>query len=168
MPALKHLGPLVTMWGMSFALLLLMNDLGTSMLFFGIFLAMTYVATGASDLSGHRRHPLRRRRGARLSASRVRSRLRVDIWINPWSDAMDRGYQLVQSLFAIGDGGLFGTGLGKGYLLFQNGEPIIPALHTDFIFSAIAEELGLAGATALIVLFMIFCLPRLQDRHRIR
>ncbi|MDO8736686.1 MAG: FtsW/RodA/SpoVE family cell cycle protein [Thermoleophilia bacterium] len=156
MPALKHLGPLVTMWGMSFALLLLMNDLGTSMLFFGIFLAMTYVATGRLT------YPVIGGilfAGGAVLAYNIKGTVhnRVDIWIDPWSDAMDRGYQLVQSLFAIGDGGLFGTGLGKGYLLFQNGEPIIPALHTDFIFSAIAEELGLAGATALIVLFLIFC-----------
>lgn len=156
MPAFKHLGPLITMWGMSFALLLLMNDLGTSMLFFGIFLAMTYVATArvAYPVIGG----ILFIAGAAL-AYQIKGtvRLRFDIWIDPWSDAMDRGYQIVQSLFAIGDGGLFGTGLGKGYLLFKNGDPIIPALHTDFIFSAIAEELGLAGATALIVLFMIFC-----------
>jgi cell division protein FtsW (lipid II flippase) len=156
MPPLKHLGPLIAMWGVSFALLLLMNDLGTSLLFFGIFLAMTYVATNrlAYPVIGG----LLFIAGAAF-AYRVKGtvRLRVDIWINPWSDAMDRGYQLVQSLFAIGDGGLFGTGLGKGYLLFQNGEPIIPALHTDFIFSAIAEELGLAGATGLIILVMFFC-----------
>ncbi len=156
MPALKHLGPLLTMWGMSFALLLLMNDLGTSLLFFGIFLAMTYVATAriAYPVIGG----ILFAAGATLAYYiKGTVRLRFDIWIDPWSDSMDRGYQLVQSLFAIGDGGLFGTGLGRGYLLFQNGDPIIPALHTDFIFSAIAEELGLAGATGLIVLFMIFC-----------
>src|SRR4030065_140326 len=123
------------MRGMSFALLLLMNDLGTSMLFFGIFLAMTYVATarltyaviGGILFIG----------GAALAYNvKGTVRTRVDIWIDPWSDAMDRGYQLVQSLFAIGDGGLFGPGLGKGYLLLQNGDPIISALHTHFIFSA--------------------------------
>jgi len=156
MPALKHLGPLITMWGMSFALLLLMNDLGTSLLFFGIFLAMTYVATGriAYPVIGGILFT-----GGAYLAYHIKGTVhtRVDIWINPWSDAMGQGYQLVQSLFAIGDGGLFGTGLGKGYLLFQNGETIIPALHTDFIFSAIAEELGLAGATALIILFLVFC-----------
>lgn len=156
MPALKHLGPLLTMWGLSFALLLLMNDLGTSLLFFGIFLAMTYVATCRLTypvLGG-----LLFAAGAVL-AYQVKGtvRTRVDIWLDPWTDSMDRGYQIVQSLFAIGDGGLFGTGLGKGYLLFEGGEPIIPALHTDFIFSAIAEELGLAGATGLIVLYLLFC-----------
>ncbi|MFA5809074.1 MAG: FtsW/RodA/SpoVE family cell cycle protein [Thermoleophilia bacterium] len=156
MPPLKYLGPLVTMWGMSFALLLLMNDLGTSMLFFGIFLAMTYVATGRLT------YPVIGGLlfcGGAVLAYKLKAtvRLRVDTWINPWPDAMDSGYQIVQSLFAIGDGGLFGTGLGKGYLLLQNGSTIVPELETDFIFSAIAEELGLAGAAALIVLFMLFC-----------
>jgi cell division protein FtsW (lipid II flippase) len=156
MPDLKHLLPLVTMWGLSFAMLLLMNDLGTSLLFFGIFLAMTYVATGrlAYPALG----------GLLFSAGAVAAYMfketvhtRVDIWLDPWSEALGAGYQIVQSLFAISDGGLFGAGLGKGYLLFQSGEPLIPALHTDFIFSAIAEELGLAGATALIILFLLLC-----------
>jgi cell division protein FtsW (lipid II flippase) len=156
MPPLKYLGPLVTMWGMSFALLLLMNDLGTSLLFFGIFLAMAYAATGR--LAYPAIGGLLFVGGAWLAYTvKATVQTRVTIWLDPWSDAMGRGYQIVQSLFAIGDGGLFGTGLGKGYLLFQNGETIIPALHTDFIFSAVAEELGLAGATALIVLFLIFC-----------
>jgi cell division protein FtsW (lipid II flippase) len=156
MPALKHLLPLVTMWGLSFVLLLLMNDLGTSMLFFGTFLAMLYIATGkpAYPVLGGILFT-----GGALFAYSVKYTVhtRVDIWLNPWSDSSGSGYQIVQSLFAISDGGLFGSGLGKGYLLFQSGEPIIPALHTDFIFSAIAEELGLAGATALIVIYLLLC-----------
>lgn len=156
MPPFKYLGPLVTMWGMSLALLLLMNDLGTSLLFFGIFLAMIYVATGRTAypaIGG-----LLFVGGAWLAYNmKPTVQTRVSIWLDPWSDAANKGYQIVQSLFAIGDGGLFGTGLGKGYLLFQNGLPIIPALHTDFIFSAIAEELGLAGASAVVTLFLIFC-----------
>ncbi|MBE0429264.1 MAG: FtsW/RodA/SpoVE family cell cycle protein [Thermoleophilia bacterium] len=155
-PPLKHLGPLVTMWGVSLALLLLMNDLGASLLLFGIFLAMIYAATGRII------YPFI---GGALFASgallaynlKATVQIRIETWIDPWSDSLGAGYQIVQSLFAIGDGGLFGTGLGKGYLLFASGEPIIPELHTDFIFSAIAEELGLVGATGLIVLFMLFC-----------
>jgi cell division protein FtsW (lipid II flippase) len=156
MPAPKHLGPLITMWGLSFALLLLMNDLGTSMLFFGIFLAMTYVATNRITYPAIGGILFA---GGAVLAYFVKDTVhtRVDIWLNPWDDPTGSGYQLVQSLFAIGDGGLFGTGLGKGYLLFQSGDPIIPALETDFIFSAIAEELGLVGATALIILFLLFC-----------
>jgi len=156
LPPLKHLGPLLVMWGMSFGILLLMNDLGPSLLLFGIFLAMVYAATNriAYPAIG-----LALISVAAVAAYQIKAivRLRYDIWINPWADTNDKGYQIVQSLFAIGDGGLFGTGLGKGYLLFGNGEPIIPALHTDFIFSAIAEELGLAGATAVLILFMILC-----------
>lgn len=156
MPALKYLGPLVTMWGMSLALLLLMNDLGTSMLFFGTFLAMTYVATGriAYPVLGGILFA-----GGAVLAYFIKGtvQVRVDIWLDPWKQATDTGYQIVQSLFAISDGGIFGAGLGKGYLLFQSGEPLIPALHTDFIFSAIAEELGLVGATGLIVLFLLVC-----------
>ncbi|RJQ43926.1 MAG: FtsW/RodA/SpoVE family cell cycle protein [Gaiellales bacterium] len=156
MPAAKYLGPLVTMWGLSFALLLLMNDLGTSMLFFGIFLAMTYVATNRATypIIGGILFLV----GAVLAYSvKATVHTRVDIWLNPWDDPMGKGYQIAQSLFAIGDGGLFGTGLGKGYLLLGSGETIIPALETDFIFSAIAEELGLVGALAMIILFLLFC-----------
>jgi cell division protein FtsW (lipid II flippase) len=154
MPSLKHLMPLITMWGLSFVLLLMMNDLGTSLLFFGTFLAMLYIATGrpAYPVLGGVLFA-----GGAVFAYIVKFTVhtRVDIWLNPWSDASGAGYQIVQSIFAISDGGLFGAGLGKGYLLFQSGEPIIPALHTDFIFSAIAEELGLAGATALIILYLL-------------
>jgi len=156
LPPLKHLGPLLVMWGMSFGILLLMNDLGPSLLLFGIFLAMVYAATNrvAYPAIGMALISI-----AAVAAYQIKAivRLRYDIWLNPWVDTNDKGYQIVQSLFAVGDGGLFGTGLGKGYLLFSNGEPIIPALHTDFIFSAIAEELGLAGATAVLILFMILC-----------
>jgi cell division protein FtsW (lipid II flippase) len=133
-----------------------MNDLGASLLFFGIFLAMIYAATGRLTYPAI---------GGVLFAGgawlayyiKPTVQVRFSTWIDPWSDSMDTGYQIVQSLFAIGDGGLFGSGLGRGYLLFTSGDPIIPELHTDFIFSAIAEELGLAGATGLIVLFMLFC-----------
>ncbi|MCL6106775.1 MAG: FtsW/RodA/SpoVE family cell cycle protein [Actinobacteria bacterium] len=154
MPPLKHLGPLLTVWGVSFGMLLLMNDLGPSLLLFGIFLGMVYAATGRVT------YPaigvvLITAAGTFAYFTKAIVHLRVDLWLNPWTDATNKGYQLAQSLFAIGDGGLFGTGLGKGYLLAPNGNPIIPALHTDFIFSAIAEELGLVGASGLIILFLL-------------
>ena len=76
-------------------------------------------------------------------------RIRVDIWLNPWKDVAGRGYQIAQSLFAIGEGGLFGTGIGLGYPDF------IPEVHTDFIFSAICEEMGLFAGIGVIMLFMI-------------
>lgn len=76
-------------------------------------------------------------------------RVRVDIWLDPWKDIAGRGYQIAQSLFAIGEGGLFGTGIGLGYPDF------IPEVHTDFIFSAICEEMGLFAGIGVIMLFMI-------------
>jgi cell division protein FtsW len=82
--------------------------------------------------------------------------VRVDVWLDPWKDPSGRGYQIVQSLFALAAGGFFGRGLGQGYLTLQSGETIIPALETDFIFSAIGEELGLVGAVGIILLYFIF------------
>jgi cell division protein FtsW len=80
----------------------------------------------------------------------------VDIWLNPWSDPTNKGYQIVQSLFSLASGGLFGRGLGQGYLILQSGNTIIPNLESDFIFSAIGEELGLVGAVGIILLYLIF------------
>lgn len=76
-------------------------------------------------------------------------RLRVDIWIDPWKEVASKGYQITQSLFAVGAGGFFGTGIGLGYPEF------IPEVHTDFIFSAICEEMGVFAGIAVILLFMI-------------
>ena len=95
---------------------------------------------------------------------------RVTIWLDPWTDEpvfcaqtgelalrQDCGsFQLVKSLYSIGNGGFAGTGLGKGTFTTTNGDPIIPYLNTDFIFSAIAQELGLVGAAGLLLVFMLF------------
>ena len=123
-----------------------LKDLGTSLLFFGALLALMYVATG---------RPLYVVTGTVLFAGGAtvlyqifpHVQIRVDIWLDPWKDVAGKGYQIVQSLFALAAGGLFGTGLGRGVPdPAINGNTIIPALETDFIFSAIGEELGLAGA----------------------
>jgi cell division protein FtsW (lipid II flippase) len=76
--------------------------------------------------------------------------LRVDIWLDPWRDAQNRGYQLVQSLFALGSGGLSGAGLGLGR------PDLIPYASTDFVFSAIGEELGLYGTVSVVIAFLLF------------
>ena len=80
---------------------------------------------------------------------------RVDIWLHPWQDVYGRGYQSVQALYAIADGGAFGTGLGRGYLLTNGGQPIVPAIQTDFIYAAIANETGLAGVAALLLVYLL-------------
>ncbi len=136
-------------------LMIFMKDLGTSLLFFGALLALLYVATGrffyvvvglVLFVAG----------AALLYFIFPHVQTRIDIWLDPWKDPSGKGYQIVQSLFALAAGGLFGRGLGQGYLIMQSGHTIIPALETDFIFSAIGEELGLVGAVGIILLFLIF------------
>jgi len=85
--------------------------------------------------------------------SRVETR--VSVWLDPWSDPFGDGYQLVQSIYAISSGGLFGSGLGRGVLVAPGGSTYIPFLETDFVYSAIAQELGLAGAVAVVLLYVL-------------
>ena len=155
LPPLRYLAPLLTIWALSMALMIFMKDLGTSLLFFGALLALLYVATGRFFyvvvgvilfMAG----------ATLLYYMFPHVQVRVDVWLHPWKDPTNKGYQIVQSLFALADGGLFGRGLGQGYLTLASGGTIIPALETDFIFSAIGEELGLVGAVGIILLYFIF------------
>lgn len=145
-PSLQYIGPLLVMWGFSLVLLIFQKDLGAALIFFGTFLAMMFIATGRSSyvFTGIVLFSI----GAVLCYylfSHVQ--VRVSIWLDPWKVIDGRGYQIVQSLFAIGSGGLYGTGLGLGQ------PKLIPAVHTDFVFSAWAEETGLLGAAALIIIY---------------
>ena len=81
---------------------------------------------------------------------------RVAIWLDPWEDASGDGYQLIQSQYSIANGGFGGTGLGKGTFSTTGGTELIPYLNTDFIYSALAQELGLVGSAALLLVFMLF------------
>jgi cell division protein FtsW (lipid II flippase) len=155
LPPFRYLAPLLTIWVLSMMLMIFMKDLGTSLLFFGALLALLYVATGRLFyvvaglllfIAG----------AALLYAIFPHVQARIDVWLDPWKDPTGKGYQIVQSLFALASGGLFGRGLGQGYLVLQSGDTIIPALETDFIFSAIGEELGLVGAIGVILLYLIF------------
>src|SRR5207247_1159258 len=83
---------------------------------------------------------------------------RVTVWLDPWPHAHTTGYQIVQSLFSIANGGFAGKGFGKGVFATTNGHDLIPYLPTDFIYSALAQELGLVGAAALLLVYMLFCL----------
>ena len=150
------------MVGGALALLVLMNDFGTSLLFFGVFLAMLYLATSRLIyvVGGLAVFAL----GAYLSYRLVPHVAdRVDIWLHPWQDVYGRGYQSVQALYAIADGGAFGTGLGRGYLLTTGGQPVVPAIQTDFIYAAIANETGLAGVAALLLVYLLVVAARAQD-----
>ncbi len=147
-PSLQYTGPLLVMWGLSLVLLVFQKDLGTALIYFGTFLAMIYISTGRWPyiFTGALLFSLGGLLGYLLFAH---VRVRVAIWLNPWIDIDGKGYQIVQSLFAIGSGGIYGTGLGLGQ------PSLIPAAHTDFVFSAWCEETGLLGAAALI---LIYCL----------
>ena len=147
-PDLKHLGPVILAWGLSLVIMIAERDLGSSLLFFALFVAMLWVATGRASYLAI---------GATLFAagafiawsafSHVQDR--VSIWLDPWTDAGDSGYQIVQALFAFAAGGVTGTNLGQG------SPQRIPAVTTDFIFAAIGEELGLLGSVAVLTAFLL-------------
>lgn len=149
-PHLKHLGPLLLMWALSLLLLIFQKDLGSSLLFFGIFLALIYVAT--SRVSFVVIGLLLFLLGATccyFAFAHVEQR--VKIWVDPLDPATITGssYQPAQSLFAIASGGMAGTGLGRGHPDF------IPDVTTDFIFAAFAEELGMLGAVSILLAYLI-------------
>ena len=147
-PDLKHYGPLVLAWSASLVVMIFERDLGSSLLFFAIFIVLLWVATG---------------RGAYLfiggllfaggayftwtTFSHVRER--VDIWLNPWPVANEAGFQVVQAAFAFAAGGFAGTNLAAG------SPDRIPAVATDFTFAAIGEELGLLGTSAVLIAFVL-------------
>jgi cell division protein FtsW (lipid II flippase) len=169
---LKDFGPLLVIWGMAILVLLETRDLGGGLLYFGIFLAMLYVATarigyvaaglglfiigswGVYEVTPHVRE-------------------RVTIWLHPWTDHKVycpsaashfdlrqncQSFQLVKSLYSIANGGYVGPGLGKGTVTDTSGHPIIPYAKTDFIYSVTAQEIGLVGAAALLLVYMLFVL----------
>lgn len=146
--AVWYLGPLLFVWGLALLLLIFQRDLGTAVLYFGVFLALIYLVSGRLSfvISGG----LVAGVGGMVSlALFAHVRRRVLVWINPWSDPTGAGFQVVQSLFALGSGGLTGLGWGQGL------PERIPAAHTDFIFAAIGEELGLCGGLAVLALFVV-------------
>jgi cell division protein FtsW len=125
-----------------------LNDLGTALLFFGTFLTMLFVATGRRSyvLIG-----LILFLGGSFVAYQLFGHVqaRIDVWLDPFADPLGAGFQPVRAIYALGRGGVFGEGLGQG-LITLGGSLTIPFVHTDFIFTAVAEELGLLGAFALL------------------
>ena len=149
LPAIKYFGPVALVWAASFGLLVFEKDLGSSLLFFAVPLLMLYAATGrtAYVLLGGVLFSL----GSFVAFLLFEHvQLRVQSWLDPWRDPDGTGFQILQSIFNIADGGLLGTGLGAGFA------QTIPEVETDFVFSAIASELGLLGATAVLLAFLAF------------
>ncbi len=166
---IKDFGPLLAIWGAAMLVIVQTNDLGSALLNFGIFLAMLYVATGKALYVGAGL-ALFLGGAALLYTAIDRVHERVTIWLSPWTDEPVRcaltgelalrqdcaSYQLVKSLYSIGNGGFGGTGLAEGIFTTPDGTELIPHLRTDFIYSAIAQELGLVGAAALLLVYMVF------------
>jgi cell division protein FtsW (lipid II flippase) len=147
-PEARHLGPVLLAWAASLIVMVAAKDLGSSLLFFTLFVVLLWVAT---ERPGYLVMSLVLfAGGAFLAWTRFdHVQQRVDIWIDPFADPLGDGYQIVQGSFALADGGLAGAGLGVGT------PQTIPAVETDFIFAAIGEELGLAGSTAVLIAFML-------------
>ncbi|TEX51941.1 MAG: cell division protein [Actinomycetales bacterium mxb001] len=147
-PRARDFGPILIVWAVSLGVLIFERDLGTSLLFFGLFVAMLYIATqrvswlvlgaGLFAIGAV---------GAYLLFGHVRTR--VQVWLDPFAYADTGGYQIVQSLYGFSNGGLFGTGLGRGY------PDLVPFANTDFILAGLGEELGLTGVFAILLLYAV-------------
>jgi len=156
-PPIPYLLPIIAMWGVAMLVVVFEKDLGAALLFLGIFLAMLYLATGEAfyTLIGA---VLVLVGGFVLYHTFGHVQERVDVWLRPFSEDLrfDQGYQIVQSLFAIANGGLLGVGLGNGM------PDRIPVVWSDFVFSAFTEETGVAGAVALLALYLFFVYRGMQ------
>lgn len=153
LPPLPYLAPMVAMWAIALGIVVIQRDLGAALLFFAVFLALVYAATGRVSLViiGSALFLA----GSTLMANLFgHVRDRIDIWLDPFADPLGTGYQVVQGLHAFARGGLLGTGLGSGLPLVGGRLPI-PEVHTDFPLAALGEELGLVGVVAILALFLV-------------
>lgn len=148
LPDLKHLGPVLMAWGIAILVMTAQKDLGSSLLFFALFMSMLWVATGRAAypaggavLFGAAAY------GAYSKFAHVHDR--VQVWLNPWPVAQGKGMQTVQAWYAMAWGGLTGTGIGLGR------PDKVPIVESDFIFAAIGEELGLLGGTAVLICYLL-------------
>ena len=148
LPEPRYIAPVLLAWGFAVVVMVGEKDLGSSLLFFTLFVVMMWVATervgylliGAVLFAG----------AAYFSWTQFgHVQTRVDIWLDPWADPLDKGYQIIQSLYGLADGGLTGTGLGRG------NPNQVPEAQNDFIFSSIGEEWGLIGASAVLMAYLL-------------
>ena len=152
-PPLPYLAPIGAMLALALGIVVVQRDLGAALLFYAVFLALLFLATGhLSDVviglllfaAGF----------LALAALFPHVQERVAIWLDPWADPLGGGFQLIQALHAFARGGLVGTGLGAG-LPEIAGRPPIPAIHTDFPLAAIGEELGATGVLAVLAAYLV-------------
>lgn len=148
MPEWRHLLPLLVAWGLSVLVMVGQRDLGSSLMFFTLFIVLLWISTERASFLAV---GLMLFAAGAVAAHRLFShvRTRVSVWIDPWSSYETGGYQPAQALFSLAEGGLTGTGLGRG-------DPSsVPAAHNDFIIAAIAEEMGLLGCVAVLAAFAL-------------
>ncbi len=158
-PPIKHFGPVLVIWGVAMLILIVLHDIGSSLMFYGGLLAVLYVATnrvsfvvvgliafalGAWYLGTHIAHV----------------HARVETWLHPFDPRLYHAplgsYQIANAMFAQSAGGMFGQGFGQAALALPNGNPLLPASQTDMIYAVITDELGLFGACALLVGYLMF------------
>ena len=161
LPDIRTLLPLLFMWAIALLIVIFEKDLGNAMVFFFVFLAMLYVATGkkfylvigfllmAAGLAG-----------STLLFNHVQ--VRIANWLDPFADSQGAGYQMVQALYSMADGDIFGVGIGRGMAT------LIPIVESDFIFAAIAEECGLLGAAGVLLLYLSFAIRGFVTAARAR
>jgi cell division protein FtsW (lipid II flippase) len=159
--SLKHFGPLLVIWGISMLMLIFIRDLGSSLMFFGAFLALLYVATARASfvIAG-----LAAFIGGAWFISQSVSHVhdRIEAWQHPfgsmalYNKPSGGSYQIAQSLFAQADGGLFGKGLGESLLqIGDHGPVLVPAAHTDLIYAIVVNDLGLFGGVGLLCAYLV-------------
>ena len=156
-PRGRDLGPVVTVWALSLMVLVFEKDLGTALLYFGLFVVILYVATERASwliiglLLFFGGVYLAYLLGASIGGPFANFYDRAQIWLDPFAPKFvtDRGYQLVQSLLGLGTGGLFGAGPGGGQ------PDLVPLVHSDFVFAGLGEEIGLFGLSALLVVYLL-------------
>lgn len=144
----RYMGPLIVLWLMVMVIIFKHDDLGAALLLFGSLLAMLYLGTNRKVylLIGLALFVVG---GVAAYTMSARVQTRIAIWQNPWQDAGGKGYQICQSLVALGNGRVVGAGLAAG------APERIPAIHTDMIYAAISEDLGLLGAVAVLAVFLV-------------
>src|ERR671914_383852 len=161
LPRARDLAPLIVAWGLSVGVLVLERDLGTSLLFFGIVLVLLYVATERVSwlLIG-----LSFFLGGCLVAYQLfgHVRVRVEVWLDPFSDYENTGFQIAQALFGLGTGGVGGTGLGAGR------PDLVPYAESDFMLSSLGEELGLIGLAAILLVYLVLITRGLRSALAVR
>lgn len=148
LPHPKYLGPVIVAWGVTLLVMFYQKDLGSSLLFFALFVVMVWVATQRASflVIGGALFAV----GAGFAWRAFgHVRTRVDIWLDPWQDPSGKGYQMIQGLFAMASGGITGTGLGLG------GDTRIPAAENDFVFAVMVQELGLAGGAIVLIAYLL-------------